>query len=171
MLIRPFFYKRWAKAGAHYIKDLVNDDFTTINYREFREKYCSSVSFLEFYGVTSAIRSALKSMKLKTQEGKDQEFSVQKLIAATKPTKLVYKILIRKNYTRPQKSQEKWVKDCGLEVVEDLSWRSIYSLPRLCTISTRIRNFQFKFLHRRIATNTFLFKDVRAQKLPTHRFF
>ena len=25
---RPFFYKRWAKAGAHYIKDLVNDDFT-----------------------------------------------------------------------------------------------------------------------------------------------
>ena len=155
---RPFFYKRWAKAGAHYIKDLVNDDFTTINYREFREKYCSSVSFLEFYGVTSAIRSALKSMKFKTQEGKDQEFSVQKLIAATKPTKLVYKILIRKTSTRPQKSQEKWVKDCGLEVVEDLSWRSIYLLPRLCTISTRIRNFQFKFLHRRIATNTFLFK-------------
>ena len=43
-------------------------------------------------------------------------------------------------------------------MVEDLSWRSIYLLPRLCTISTRIRNFQFKFLHRRIATNTFLFK-------------
>ena len=83
---------------------------------------------------------------------------MQKLIAATKPTKLVYKILIRKNSTRPQKSEEKWVKDCGLEVVEDLSWRSIYLLPRLCTISTRIRNFQFKFLHRRIATNTFLFK-------------
>ena len=52
---RPFFYKRLAKAGAHYIKDLVNDDFTTINYRELREKYCSSVSFLEFYGVTSAM--------------------------------------------------------------------------------------------------------------------
>ena len=60
-------------------------------------------------------------MKFKTQEGKDQEFSVQKLIAVTKPTKLVYKILIRKKSTRAQKSQEKWVKDCGLEVVEDLS--------------------------------------------------
>ena len=115
-------------------------------------------------------------MKLKTQEGKDQEFSVQKLIAATKPTKLVYKILIRKNSTRPQKSQEKWVKDCGLEVVEDLSWRSIYLLPRLCTISTRIRNFQFKFLHRRIATNTFLFKvgisdTALSQKMASRKIY
>ena len=50
-------------------------------------------------------------MKLKTQDGKDEEFSVQKLIAATKLTKLAYKILIRKNSTCPQKSQEKWVKD------------------------------------------------------------
>ena len=122
---RPFFYKTWAKAGVHNIKDLVNDDFTIITYREFREKYCSSASFLEFYGVTSAIRNALKSMKLKMQDGKDQEFSVQKLIAATKPTKLAYKILIRKNSTCPLKSQEKWVKDCGLDVEEDLSCRTI----------------------------------------------
>ena len=104
---RPFFYKHWAKAGVHNIKDFVNDDFTIITYREFKEKYCSSASFLEFYGVTSDIRSALKSMKLKTLDGKDQEFSLQKLIAATKPTKLAYKILIRKNSTCPQKSQEK----------------------------------------------------------------
>ena len=97
-------------------------------------------------------------MKLKMQDGKDQEFSVQKLIEATKPTKLAYKILIRKNSTCPQKSQEKWVKDYALEVVGDLNWRTIYLLPRLCTIRTKIRNFQFKFLHRRIATNTFLSK-------------
>ena len=97
-------------------------------------------------------------MKLKMQDGKDQEFSLQKLITATKPTKLAYKILIRKISTCLQKSQEKWVKDCGPEVVEDLSWRTIYLLRRLCTISTKIRNFQFKFLHRRIATNTFLYK-------------
>ena len=38
----------------------------------------------------------MKSLKFKTQNGKDQEFSVQKLIAATKPTKLAYRFLIRK---------------------------------------------------------------------------
>ena len=99
-----------------------------------------------------AIRSTIKSLKLRLQDKKDQGFLVQKLIAATKPNKLAYKILIRKNLTSPQKSQEKWVKD-GLEVVEDWSWRSIYLLPRLCTISTKIRNFQFKFLYRCIVTN------------------
>ena len=80
----------------------------------------------------------MKSLKLKTQDGKDQGFSVQKLIAATKLTKLVYKVLIKKISTRPQKSQEKWIQDCNLEVVEDLSWRWIYLLPTLCTLSTKI---------------------------------
>ena len=42
--------------------------------------------------------------------------------------------------------------------MEDLDWESIYLLPRICTLSTKLRNFQFKFLHRRIATNSFLFK-------------
>ena len=38
--------------------------------------------------------------------------------------------------------------------MEDLNWTFIYSLPRICAVSTKIRNFQFKFLHRRIATNS-----------------
>ena len=49
----------------------------------------------------------MKSLKLKTPGGKDQGFSVQKLIAATKPTELAYKILIPKNYTSPQKESRK----------------------------------------------------------------
>ena len=41
---RPFFYKHWAKAGAHNIKGLqANDDLTIITYREFRKKYCISL--------------------------------------------------------------------------------------------------------------------------------
>ena len=42
--------------------------------------------------------------------------------------------------------------------MENLDWESIYLLPRLCTVSTKLRNFQFKFLHRKIATNSFLYK-------------
>ena len=42
--------------------------------------------------------------------------------------------------------------------MENLDWESIHLLPRLCTVSTKLRNFQFKFLHRRIATNSFLYK-------------
>ena len=38
----------------------------------------------------------MKSLRLKTPDGMDQEFSVEKLIAATKSTTLAHKILIQK---------------------------------------------------------------------------
>ena len=72
-------------------------------YRDFKEKYHLSASFLYFYGVTSAIRNAMKSLKLKTQDEEAQGFSVQKLIAAAKPTKLAYKILIKKKLQPPKR--------------------------------------------------------------------
>ena len=100
---RPFFCKHWAEAGVQNIKDLVSDDSTAITYKDFREKYCLSASFLDFYGVTSAIRNAMKSLKLKTQDEGDQGFSVQKLIAAAKPTKLAYKIVIKKKLLPPER--------------------------------------------------------------------
>ena len=63
-----------------------------------------------------------------------------------------------KQTDKHKNSQEKWVRDCKLYAVEDLNWTFVYSLPRICTVSTKLRNFQFKFLHLRIATNSFLFK-------------
>jgi len=61
------FYKNRAKAGVKNIKDLMNDEYEVITYRNFKETYCFHVSFLEFYGVASAIRSAMKTLKMKSQ--------------------------------------------------------------------------------------------------------
>ena len=66
----------------------MNDDCGVITCRDF--KFCFPASSLEFYGVASAKRSAMKALKLKSQGEKDQGISVQKLIAATKPTTLAY---------------------------------------------------------------------------------
>jgi len=84
--------------------------------------------------------------------------TVFKLNSSNKPSQAAYKILINKKCTRPEKSQKKWIRDCELVNVENLDWESIYLLPRIRTLSTKLRNFQFKFLHRRIATNSFLLK-------------
>ena len=97
-------------------------------------------------------------MSLTLPDEKILENVLLKLNSSNKPSQAAYKILITKKSTRPEKSQKKWVRDCELVDVEDLDWESIYLLPRICTLSTKLRNFQFKFLHRRIATNSFLFK-------------
>ena len=50
----------------------MNDEYEVITYRNFKEKYCFYVSFLEFYGVASAMRSAMKTLKMKSQSENDQ---------------------------------------------------------------------------------------------------
>ena len=85
----------------------------------------------------------IESLKLKTQDGKNQGFSVQKLIVAANQTKLGCKSIIKKNSTCPPKNQEKWVsrtvtlKCGGFELEVDLL------TANLCRYSTKIKNLQF----------------------------
>ncbi len=40
----------------------------------------------------------------------------------------------------------------------NIEWKSIFSLPYICTINTKLREFQYKYLMRIIPNNSFLFK-------------
>ena len=57
-------------------------------------------------------------------------------------------------------------------VAEDLfsnvqvNWENTYQLPFLCTKETKLRVFQFKFLHKRVATNDFLRKIGKRKQTP-----
>ena len=155
---KAIFYKHWANAGVMKINDIMASDSRILSYNCFKDKFSFPVSFLEFCSVTSAIRSATRSLKLALPDQKILENLLLKLNSSNKLSQAAYKILIDKKCTRPEKSQKKWIRDCELVDVENLDWESIYLLPRICTLSTKLRNFQFKFLHRRIATNSFLFK-------------
>ena len=57
----------------------------------------------------------------------------------------------------PVKSQGKWLSEDIISNVQ-VNWENTYKLPFLCTVETKLRVFQFKFIHRRIATNDFLHK-------------
>ena len=150
---KTIFYKHWANAGVMKINDVMASDSRILSYSCFKDKF----SFIEFCSITSAIRSATRSQKLALSDEKILENLLLKLNSSNKPSQAAYKILIDK-CTRPEKSQKKWIRYCELVDVENLDWESIYLLSRICTLSTKLRNFQFKFLHRRIATNSFLFK-------------
>ena len=71
--------------------------------------------------------------------------------------KKVYQRLIGKKASIPFKSQGKWLAEDSIGN-ETVNWESTYLLPFWCTKETKLREFQFKFLHRRIATNDFLYK-------------
>ena len=58
----------------------------------------------------------------------------------------------------PLQSQGKWLSEKDIVGNSTVNCQNAYYLPFLCTRETKLRVFQFKFLHRRIATNDFLCK-------------
>ena len=79
----------------------------------------------------------------------------QKLLSSSNLCSDAYKSLIKKISSTPTKSQEKWIADCNIDE-NSIHWKHSYILPFHCTRETRLRTFQFKLLHRRIATNRYL---------------
>ena len=86
------------------------------------------------------------------------ESFVEKLTKCQSANKLIYTKLISAKCTPPTRNQQKWLKDCHLNNDDSINWRYAYQLASKYTKSTRILEFQYKFLHRRIATNDFLTK-------------
>ena len=121
----------------------------------FSCKYKIEVNFLDYYGLLSAIRKFKSRSCL--GEHNHQNNPLRKLLKSPKISKKVYKILIDRKASIPFKSQDKWKLACG-EINKDIEWNKAYILHFQCTKDTNLQRFQFKLLHRRIATKYFLNK-------------
>ena len=60
-------------------------------------------------------------------------------------------LLKKKKASTPLKRQRKWLSEDDVIGNVKVNWGNTYRLPFLCTTKTKLRVFQFKFLHRRIA--------------------
>lgn len=77
-----------------------------------------------------------------------------KIMNVKKPSKLLYiKYLTKHENENIGKPERKWN-----EEFENLDWKRINLMPFKCTIDTKLRSFQLKFVKRIIPTNTLLYK-------------
>lgn len=155
---KPIFFKDWCAKGITKVKHLQkpgSSNFLSLN--DFQLKYSLSVSPLKYYGIISAVKTLRKEVD---DHDNSQEYKpfCTKLLETKKVSSLVYKILTRIKGEVPKNSQMKWLLDCNYSRNENLDWSSAYLLTSRCTRSTKLIEFQFKFLHRRLATNDFLYK-------------
>ena len=106
--------------------------------------------------------SSIKSLrnKVKTQpppKGNYERF-VDVFLSATKTNRMVYQKCVSSKQTSPSKTQNKWLSDCQITCFNSNNWKAIDKLPFSCTKISKVIIFQFKLLHRRLATNDFLNK-------------
>ena len=84
--------------------------------------------------------------------------TLTELISKRKVNNFIYTSLLKKKTSPPIRSQGKWRRDLRGHNDCDVNWKIAYTIAFNCTLSTKLRTFHFKFLHRRIATNDFLKK-------------
>ena len=142
------------------MKHLLGPDNNFLSLNDFRCKYEIDPRPLSFYGLISAVKALRIDSNFQDLQNTNHEKEplTTRILEIKKATTLIYKILIGNKSLTPESSQKKWLEDCGLPIDGNINWAAAYLLAKKCTKSTKLIEFQFKFLHRRISTNTFLFR-------------
>ena len=154
---QPIFYRKWSRVGVNQAKDILDHKSDFLKYEDFESRYKVKTTFLTYYGVVSATAKLKKSFQDQDTMNSNQPTCGQKLLSASNICKEAYKLIVKKISSTPANSQTKWITDCG-NCANSIKWDKSYNLPFYCTRETKLQTFQFKLLHRRIATNNYLYK-------------
>ena len=163
---KAFFKKEWFSRRIISITDLLEGRFLSFN--DFQSKYrLRRTNFLQFYQVINAIpkhRVLAKSNNKRLFEAESNDFVLDptsfclesgvKLDLTKMKSKDFYWLLINKTYMNEQTGVKRWNE---VMFMEKNAWRTIFSSVRTTCKETKLREFQFKFLHRIIVTKKELF--------------
>ena len=108
---------------------------------------------MHYFSIIKAIPASWKVDLFSTQPSIN--VNIKRLLtfsSACRPSRHVYKFVL--NYTAP-KCIDKW-KEKNFQIPAD--WKCIFKLPFCAIRNTKIQYFQFRFLHRVLGVNDYLFK-------------
>ena len=165
---KPIYYKSWSSKRIQNVRHLMKGTDNLLSFTEFEERFNVKTNFLVYHGVVSCIRLLRNAIEDKNEKTRNFSTFVENFIKAPKPNRLAYEKLISAKQSSPRKSKEKWCVDCSLQCSKTIDWEMAYKLPFCSTKSTKLIIFQFKLLHRRLATNDFLNKlGIRENDICT----
>ena len=151
----PVLCKDWLSEGITQVKHLMDDSNNFLSLTSFQNKYQLKVRPLTFFGIISAVKPL--QQQIPRSQLKYDNF-MNTFLKHQKPSRIVYKKLISDQAERPLLSQEMWQKDIGSTAKVKIDWRKAFLLSAACTKSSKLIDFNFRFLHRRLATNNCLQK-------------
>lgn len=148
------YYKRFHQAGVIHVKDLFNDDGTTVSYDQLMDKFeLNQFLFTLLSGIISAIPSGWKNFwQVDYNNDNGNDHIIDSLSKTKSASKLIYPLLIQ-NISVPPRACAKW--NATFSFSEE-NWSVIYKIPFIALSETKIQYFQFRFLHRVLGTNRLL---------------
>ena len=154
---KPIYYKSWSAKGIQNVRHLMRDESKFLSFTEFKERFDIKTNFLTFYGVISSIKNLRNKVKTQPPPKGNYESFIDVFLSVTKTNRMVYQKCFSSKQTNPNKTQ-KWLTDFQITCSNSIKWKVVYKLPFSYTKISKLIFFQFKLLHRRLATNDFLNK-------------
>ncbi|XP_071509932.1 uncharacterized protein [Diadema antillarum] len=135
---QPICSRNLFESNMTYVGDIINPDGSFMNYDQILQKFNRRVVLLS-NPCDLLLNSFLKSKRV---------------------SNFCYSYFVKNHKTTLSETdrQVKWETDLLLNLQDSLLWKSRFSLIYRSSIENRIRNFQFKFVHRKIATQYHLCK-------------
>ena len=154
------YYLLWKNRGVQFVSDLINHENKQFySFEQIQEKLETN-NFLMFYRLIARIPKAFKDCLKENLldihfDTHDTTDTFVKKIVSNKKAKFIYRSLIDNIVQNPTDKFLKWDELLDIEITD---WSEYFVIMKRSCRDIYLRNFQFKFLHRIIATNSFLYK-------------
>ena len=162
---KPIFLSEWFRKGIVSINELLNETGNVLTFQEFRDKYSCESNFLQYYHVVSAIPNRLCFLA-KCSDTINRSFFTQNddIFSLNESTQInlckakskdFYNLFNVKIHTEDQTGPKRCSEKLSLN--KDVWTRIFKSLKNICK-ETKLKEFQFKLIHRTIVTKKELFR-------------
>ena len=162
---KPILFREWFNNNILFIQDLLNSNGQFMSFQEFMNKSACKTNFLQFYQVISAIPKHLvtKAKNTVTLESEPYIengpfFQLDDLTAihlGKAKTRDFYCLFNKKIHTRCQTGPTKWNQTMHLDGV---AWKRIFNSLKNIRKESKLKEFQFKLIHRIVVTKKELFR-------------
>ena len=153
---KPLLIKAIYDAGLRTISDLMGNE-AMLTVEELMAKYPSVATWLDYQRLLQAIPNKWK--RELTTSGKDdvqEEYKYDMLRKIRKPARTMYRALTSKPNLYLL-SYNKWI-ETGDIVMTTEQYKKAFTSVGAVTISTKLRDFQYRLLHKKIPTNKELYR-------------
>ena len=153
----PYIQKKLYELGLRFVSDLLDQYGNMMSVQGLCEKY-GDEHWIDLYGLTSSLPQSwmiiLNNIRAEDTESFIGNYDKLKLVQ--KPTKYIY----RKLTSEPdvvRASYWNWMKVDDFDTTYAVYMRNFISLSIL-TMNTKLRDFQYRLLHKRLPTNRELYR-------------
>lgn len=153
---KPFLFNRARRAGLRYVSQLYYTNGTAISFQDYKDEFGDTLTWLELNQIFSAIPITWRQQMRNSTTGIEPVTLFQDFTPFYKITNKAYNKMIQ-NKERVTKYSEKWTEMLNDPIKPGFFLKCFKGIVSV-TISTKLRDFQYRMLLNKIFTNTTLSK-------------